>query len=76
MIEGRFKRSEKLIKELAEIIIYILISYEKDNDFLSAKNCHNSKVDYIFFHYKFHFYQFILKIICYPNPNIHHHFPH
>ena len=45
MIEGRFKRSEKLIKELAEIIIYILISYEKDNDFLSAKNCHNSKVD-------------------------------
>ena len=45
MIEGRFKRSEKLIKELAEIIIYILISYEKDNDFLSVKNCHNSKVD-------------------------------
>ena len=69
MIEGRFKRSEKLIKELAEIIIYILISYEKDYDFLSAKN-------YIFFHYKFHFYQFILKIICHPNPNIHHHFPH
>ena len=31
---------------------------------------------YIFFHYKFHFYQFILKIICHPNPNIHHHFPH
>ena len=37
--KGRFKRSEKLVKELVEIIINILISSEKDNDFFSAKNC-------------------------------------
>ena len=37
--KGRFKRSEKLVKELVEIIINILISSEKENDFFSAKNC-------------------------------------
>ena len=37
--KGRFKRSEKLVKELVEILINILISSEKNNDFTSAKNC-------------------------------------
>ena len=37
--KGRFKRSEKLVKELVEILINILITSEKNNDFTSAKNC-------------------------------------
>ena len=37
--KGRFKRSEKLIKDLVEIIINILDSSEIENDFESAKNC-------------------------------------
>ena len=37
--KGRFKRSEKLVKELVEILINILITSEKNNDFISAKNC-------------------------------------
>ena len=37
--KGRFKRSEKLVKELVEILINILDSSEKLNDFESAKNC-------------------------------------
>jgi len=37
--KGRFKRSEKLIKDLVEIIINILDSSEIENDFDSVKNC-------------------------------------
>ena len=37
--KGRFKRSEKLVKELVEIIISILDSSEKIKDYHSAKNC-------------------------------------
>ena len=37
--KGRFKRNEKLVKELVEILINILITSEKNNDFTSAKNC-------------------------------------
>ena len=37
--KGRFKRSEKLIKDLVEIIINILDSSEIESDFDSVKNC-------------------------------------
>ena len=37
--KGRYKRSEKLVKELLEILINILITSEKNNDFISARNC-------------------------------------
>ena len=37
--KGRFKRNDKLVKELVEILINILITSEKNNDFTSAKNC-------------------------------------
>ena len=37
--KGRFKRSEKLVKELVEIIINILDSSEKIKDYQSTKNC-------------------------------------
>ena len=37
--KGRYKRSEKLVKELVEILINILYSSEKNNDFESIKNC-------------------------------------
>ena len=37
--KGRFKRSEKLVKDLVDIIINVLDSSEEVNDFESAKNC-------------------------------------
>ena len=36
---GRFARTQKLVKDLAEILILILQSAEKQNDFEAAKNC-------------------------------------
>ena len=37
--KGRFKRSEKLVKDLAEILVNILDMSQKNNDFESVKNC-------------------------------------
>ena len=37
--KGRYKRSEKLVKELVEILINILYSSEMNNDFDGIKNC-------------------------------------
>ena len=37
--KGRFKRSEKLIKDLLDIIITVLVTSELINDFESTKNC-------------------------------------
>ena len=37
--KGRFKRSEKLVKELVDILINILDSSEENNDYQNAKNC-------------------------------------
>ena len=36
---GRFQRTQKLLKDLAEILILILKSAEKENDYHAAKNC-------------------------------------
>jgi hypothetical protein len=36
---GRFARTQKLVKDLAEILKLILTSAEKQNDFEAAKNC-------------------------------------
>ena len=37
--QGRFSRSQKLVKDLAEILNLILKSAEKENDYTAAKNC-------------------------------------
>ena len=37
--KGRFKRSESLVKDLAEILLRILDLAEKEKDYESAKNC-------------------------------------
>jgi hypothetical protein len=37
--KGRYKRSKKLLNDLAEILLFIIQSAEKENNFEDAKNC-------------------------------------
>ena len=37
--QGRFSRTQKLVKDLAEILNLILKTAEKENDYTAAKNC-------------------------------------
>ena len=37
--QGRFSRTQKLVKDLAEILNLILKTAEKENDYIAAKNC-------------------------------------